>query len=35
MPDLYIFKAQVGMFDPVALQNQNVCIHYVQSIQLA
>lgn len=32
MPDLYIFKAQVGMFDPVALQNQNVCIHYVQSI---
>lgn len=32
MPDLYIFKAQVGMFDPVALQNQNVCIHYVQSL---
>jgi len=31
MPDLYIFKAQVGMFDPVALQNQNVCIHYVQN----
>lgn len=31
MPDLYIFKSQVGMFDPVALQNQNVCIHYVQS----
>ena len=30
MPDLYIFKAQVGMFDPVALQNHNVCIHYVQ-----
>ena len=30
MPDLYIFKAQVGMFDPVALQNQNVAIHYVQ-----
>lgn len=29
MPDLYIFKAQVGMFDPIALQNQNVCIHYV------
>ena len=29
--DLYIFKAQVGMFDPIALQNQNVCIHYVQS----
>ena len=31
MPDLYIFKAQVGMFDPLALQNQNVCIHYVQN----
>lgn len=31
MPDLYIFKAQVGMFDPIALQNQNVCIHYVQN----
>lgn len=31
MPDLYVFKAQVGMFDPVALQNQNVCIHYVQN----
>lgn len=31
MPDLYIFKAQVGMVDPVALQNQNVCIHYVQN----
>jgi len=30
MPDLYIFKTQVGMFDPVALQNHNVCIHYVQ-----
>ena len=30
MPDLYIFKTQVGMFDPVALQNQNVAIHYVQ-----
>lgn len=30
MPDLYIFKAQIGMVDPVALQNQNVCIHYVQ-----
>lgn len=28
--DLYAFKAQVGMFDPVALQEQNVCIHYVQ-----
>lgn len=31
MPDLYVFKAQVGMLDPVALQNQNVCIHYVQN----
>jgi len=31
MPDLYIFKAQVGMFDPIALYNQNVCIHYVQN----
>ena len=31
MPDLYIFKAQVGMLDPIALQNQNVCIHYVQN----
>ena len=31
MPDLYIFKAQVGMFDPVALHNQNVAIHYVQN----
>lgn len=31
MPDLYIFKAQVGMVDPIALQNQNVCIHYVQN----
>jgi len=31
MPDLYAFKAQVGMFDPVALQNQNVAIHYVQN----
>jgi hypothetical protein len=31
MPDLYVFKAQVGMFDPVALQNQNICIHYVQN----
>lgn len=32
MPDLYIFKAQVGMFDPLALQNQNVSIHYVQAL---
>ena len=31
MPDLYVFKAQVGMLDPIALQNQNVCIHYVQN----
>ena len=31
-PDLHIFKAQIGMFDPVALQGQNVCIRYVQSI---
>ena len=31
MPDLYIFKTQVGMFDPVALQNHNVCIHYQQN----
>ena len=32
MPDLYIFKAQVGLVDPVALHGQNVCIHYVQNI---
>ncbi len=32
MPDLYIFKAQIGMFDPVALWNQNVAIHYIQSV---
>lgn len=31
MPDLYIFKAQIGMVDPVALQNHDVCIHYVQN----
>jgi len=31
MIDLHIFKAQVGMFDPIALQDQNVCIHYVES----
>ena len=31
MPDLYIFKAQIGMFDPLALQNQNVCLHYIQN----
>ena len=29
MADLYSFKAQVGMFDPVALQDQNVCVHYL------
>lgn len=29
--DLYIFKAQVGMVEPIALQNQNVCIHYVDN----
>ena len=32
MPDLHIFKAQIGMADPVALQDQNVAIHYVQNI---
>jgi len=32
MPDLHIFKAQVGMADPVALQDQNVAIHYVHNI---
>ena len=32
MPDLHIFKAQVGMFDPLALWNQNVALHYVQNI---
>ncbi len=31
MADLYAFKAQVGMFDPIALQDQNVCIHYLNS----
>jgi len=31
MPDLYIFTAQVGMFDPLALQDQNVAIHYAQT----
>lgn len=30
MPDLHIFKAAIGMFDPVSLQDQNVCIHYQQ-----
>ncbi len=32
MPDLYIFKSQIGMLDPVALYNQNVAIHYVKSV---
>ncbi len=32
MPDLHIFKSQIGMFDPVALYNHNVAIHYVQKI---
>jgi hypothetical protein len=32
MPDLYIFKAQMGMIDPIALQDHNVCIHYNKSI---
>lgn len=31
MPDLYIFKAQIGMFDPVALHDQNVRIIYGES----
>lgn len=31
MPDLYIFKTQVGMLDPVALVNHNVAIHYGQN----
>lgn len=29
MPDLYIFKTAVGMADPVALQYQNVAIHFI------
>jgi len=29
MSGLHIFKAQVGMFDPVALQDQYVIIHYM------
>lgn len=32
MPDLYIFKTQVGMFDPIALYDHNVAIHYVQNV---
>ena len=32
-PDLYIFKAQVGMFDPVALQDHSVRIRYLQTIR--
>ena len=31
MPDLYIFKAQVGMFDPLSLYDHNVAIHYLQN----
>ena len=30
MADLYAFKAQLGMFDPLALQDHNVCIHYLE-----
>lgn len=30
MADLHVFKAQIGMFDPVALQDHYVVIHYVQ-----
>jgi len=29
MSGLYVFKAQVGMFDPVALQDEYVVIHYM------
>ncbi len=32
MPDLHIFKVAVGMADPVALQDQIVVIHYIESI---
>ncbi len=31
-PDLHIFKAQVGMFDPTHLQDHNVAIHYQQNV---
>lgn len=31
MPDLHIFKAQVGMFNPTDLPQQNVAIHYAQN----
>lgn len=30
--DLHIFKAEIGMFDPVVLQDQNVRIRYLQSV---
>ncbi len=30
--DLHIFRAQVGMFDPLALMNQYVCIYYLQEL---
>lgn len=33
IPDLHIFKSQIGMFDPVALQDQNVCIRYLQTVK--
>jgi hypothetical protein len=32
MADLHIFKAATGMCDPVALQDQLVLIHYVESV---
>ena len=31
MIGLHIFKSQVGMFEPVSLQDRNVAIHYVQN----
>ena len=31
MPDLHIFKSQVGMFNPVALSDHNIRIRYVQN----
>lgn len=30
--DLHIFQAQIGMFNPVALQDQNVVVHYQQKL---
>lgn len=32
MPDLHIFKAAIGMADPVALQDQLVAIHFIESV---